>query len=171
MGLFPAIGDLAYHKLIPLFLSMTRHIASNDITAVTRIYNYYIRETTVSFEEEEIGLETLKSRIRQIKEAGLPWLVVEDEGQLVGYAYATPWKERSAYRFSVEVLVYVAHTLCGKGWGTKLYQALFTELQKRNIHLAIGGITLPNDASVALHEKFGMEKVAHFTEVGFKFGE
>jgi phosphinothricin acetyltransferase len=95
--------------------------------------------------------------------------VAEHHGNIKGYAYATKWKERSAYRYSVEISVYVDRERQGQGWGTKLYQALFTQLQKLDIHLAIGGITLPNDASIALHEKFGMIKVAHFQEIGFKF--
>ncbi len=150
---------------------MIRPVHPKDIPFITHIYNYYIRETTVTFEEEEITPDDIQSRIKKIESAGLPWLVAEVENEIVGYAYATKWKERSAYRHSVEISVYVDHNHQGKGYGTKLYQALFTELHKLNIHLAIGGITLPNDASIALHEKFGMEKVAHFKEIGFKFGQ
>jgi L-amino acid N-acyltransferase YncA len=82
---------------------------------------------------------------------------------------ATKWRERFAYRFSVEVTVYLAPTFTGNGVGSQLYDALFSVLKSRSIHSVIGGITLPNLASVALHEKFGLEKVAHFKEVGFKF--
>lgn len=150
---------------------MIRPVQPEDSPTLSDIYNYYIRESAVTFEEEEISPEEIEHRIQQVISAGLPWLVAELEGKVTGYAYAKPWKERSAYRFSVEVSVYVDHELHGQGWGTKLYQALFTELQKRDIHLALGGITLPNAASIALHEKLGMEKVAHFNEIGFKFGE
>jgi phosphinothricin acetyltransferase len=148
---------------------MIRPVQPKDIPEITNIYNYYIRKTTVTFEEEEVKGEDITSRINKVESSGLPWLVAEQKGLIVGYAYANKWKERSAYRHSVEISVYVDHNRQGNGWGTKLYQALFTELQKKNIHLAIGGITLPNDASIALHEKFGMEKVAHFKEIGFKF--
>lgn len=150
---------------------MIRPIQPKDIPDITRIYNYYIRETTVTFEEEEITPDDIQTRISKVESTGLPWLVAEVEKEIMGYAYATKWKERSAYRHSVEISVYVDYQKQGQGWGTKLYQALFTELQKKNIHLAIGGITLPNDASIALHEKFGMTKVAHFKEIGFKFGQ
>ncbi|WP_428234710.1 arsinothricin resistance N-acetyltransferase ArsN1 family B [Gracilimonas sp.] len=150
---------------------MIRPVQPKDIPYINNIYNYYIRATTVTFEEEEVSAEDITTRINKIESAELPWLVAEHEGLIVGYAYATKWKERSAYRHSVEISVYVDHNRQGNGWGTKLYQALFTELQKKDIHLAIGGITLPNDASIALHEKFGMEKVAHFKEIGFKFGQ
>lgn len=150
---------------------MIRPVQPTDVPALTDIYNYYIRETTATFEEEEIVSDNMQSRIQKVESSGLPWLVAEELDEIVGYAYATKWKERSAYRHSVEISVYVDNHKHGNGWGTKLYQALFTELQKRNIHVAIGGITLPNDASIALHEKFGMVKVAHFKEIGFKFGQ
>ena len=150
---------------------MIRPVQPKDVPALTDMYNYYIRETTVTFEEEEIAPDNMQSRIQKVEAANLPWLVAEEQDEIVGYAYATKWKERSAYRHSVEISIYVDHNNHGNGWGTKLYQALFTELQKKNIHVAIGGITLPNDASIALHEKFGMEKVAHFKEIGFKFGQ
>jgi phosphinothricin acetyltransferase len=100
----------------------------------------------------------------------LPWLVAEDDKEIVGYAYATRWHDRSAYRYTVEVSAYLANTACSKGWGTQLYTALFEVLRRLDIHVVIAGIALPNQASVALHEKFGMEKVANFSEVGFKFG-
>ncbi|WP_421774789.1 arsinothricin resistance N-acetyltransferase ArsN1 family B [Gracilimonas sp.] len=150
---------------------MIRPVKPEDASALLDIYNYYVRETTVTFEEEEITPDDIQSRILKVESAGLPWLVAETENEIVGYSYATKWKERSAYRYSVEISVYVDHNQQGNGWGTKLYQALFTELQRKNIHVAIGGITLPNKASIALHEKFGMKKVAHFKEIGFKFGQ
>ena len=148
---------------------MIRPVKFSDLASILNIYNYYIRETTVTFEETEISTEELAGRIRKVESVGLPWLVAEDKDEITGYAYANRWKERSAYRHSVEISVYVDHKKLGQGWGTNLYQGLFTELQKLNIHLAIGGITLPNDASIALHEKFGMNKVAHFQE-GFGGG-
>jgi phosphinothricin acetyltransferase len=105
-----------------------------------------------------------------VRAASLPWLVAEMAGRTVGYALARPWKERSGYRFSVEVAVYVVPELAGRGVGTLLYSRLFEELAGRGVHAVIGGIALPNEASVALHEKFGMRKVAHFEQVGYKFG-
>src|SRR4029450_10891594 len=100
-----------------------------------------------------------------------PCLVAESGAGVVGYAYATKWKARSAYRFSVETTVYLAAGLGRRGLGSRLYEELFRVLKEKGVHAAIGGIALPNDASVALHEKFGMRKVAHFEQVGFKFGK
>ena len=101
----------------------------------------------------------------------MPWLVAVIDEAVVGYAYATKWKERSAYRFSVESTIYLANGTEGKGVGSVLYQALFNKLKLKGINNVIGGIALPNPASVGLHEKMGMEKVAHFSKVGFKFDE
>jgi L-amino acid N-acyltransferase YncA len=95
----------------------------------------------------------------------------EDVGVVIGYAYAGKWNVRSAYRHTVETTVYLSNSTLSKGWGTRLYQALFDTLRDKSIHTIVGGITLPNPASIALHEKFGMKKVAHFSEVGYKFGK
>ncbi len=100
-----------------------------------------------------------------------PWFVIEEQGVLVGFTYAAPWKSRAAYEFSCETTVYIAKNCSGKGLGRKLYQRLIDELRESPIHLLVAGIALPNDASVALHEKLGFRKVAHFNEVGFKFGK
>lgn len=149
---------------------MIRNAASKDATSIAEIYNHYISDTVVTFETEIISSEDILNRISKVQSDELPWLIAEDaSGKLIGYAYATKWRERFAYRFSVEVTVYLAPTFIGNGVGSQLYEALFSELKSRSIHSVIGGITLPNPASVALHEKFGLEKVAHFKEVGFKF--
>jgi len=97
--------------------------------------------------------------------------VVEEDGLVCGYAYATQWNKRAAYRKTAEVSVYLSHLATGKGLGSRLYEALFTQLREKQLHIVIGGVTLPNPASIALHEKFGMKKVAHFEQVGYKFGQ
>ena len=151
---------------------MIRTIQKNDINTITDIYNYYIASTTVTFEEDIITATTMQSRVAKVNEASLPWLVAEDDaGVIVGYAYATKWRERFAYRFSVEVTVYLSPEHEKKGHGTLLYNALFSQLKNLSVHSVIGGITLPNPASIALHEKFGMKQVAHFREVGLKFNK
>ena len=141
-----------------------------DAAAIAEIYNHYIEHTVVTFEETLVSAADFVARIEVVHATGFPWLVAEEAGRVLGYAYATKWKERSAYRFSAEVTVYLAPTATGRGLGTRLYTELFPMLDARGLHALMGGITLPNEASVALHEKFGMRKVAHFEEVGFKFG-
>lgn len=141
-----------------------------DAAELARIYNHYIQETVVTFEEEPITTDEMRRRVDAVHAASLPWLVGEEGGQVLGYAYATGWKARAAYRHTVEVSVYLAPDQGGRGLGTQLYGRLLPELQARGIHVVIGGIALPNPASVALHEKFGLRKAASFPEVGFKFG-
>jgi L-amino acid N-acyltransferase YncA len=150
---------------------MVRTAGTNDAEAIATIYNHYVMSTVVTFEEEPVSVADMARRMEDVFGSALPWLVAEDEnGRITGYAYATKWKVRAAYRYSVETTVYLGDSLGGKGVGTQLYTELFRRLKEQGIHAAIGGIALPNAASVALHEKFGMRKVAHFEEVGFKFG-
>lgn len=141
----------------------------SDCDAITRIYNYYIRETTITFEEQEIDATEVAARLSEIREIGLPWLVSEDSEGLTGYAYASKWKGRCAYRYSVESTIYLAPGKTGNGIGARLYGALLDQLRSKSIHSVISGIALPNAASIKLHERLGFEKVAHFKEVGFKF--
>jgi phosphinothricin acetyltransferase len=109
---------------------------------------------------------------RRIEDIGarFPWLVWEDGGTVVGYAYASAWKSRSAYRFAVESTIYLTTSRHRSGIGTKLYGALLAELKSRGFHTAVGGIALPNPASIALHEKLGFTKIGQFVEVGRKLG-
>lgn len=150
---------------------MIRDIAEKDYEQIARIYNYYIRETVVTFEETAISASGVAERVVRLVAAGFDWLIAEDETGVTGYAYSSSWKARAAYRHTAEVSVYLDHTKTGAGIGTALYQALFARLREKGFHLAIGGITLPNAASVRLHEKLGLTKVAHFKEVGYKFDQ
>jgi phosphinothricin acetyltransferase len=140
-----------------------------DAAAIAAVYNHYVERSTVTFEEKPVSDEAMARRIEDGRSESLPWLVAEEAGRIVGYASSRKWKGRSAYRFSAEITVYVAPGHARRGIGSSLYSRLIPLLQARGIHAAIGGIALPNEASVALHEKFGMRKVAHFSEVGFKF--
>jgi L-amino acid N-acyltransferase YncA len=148
---------------------MIRAATGSDADAVARIYNHYIGNTIVTFEEEPISSADIVSRLAEVTAASLPWIVVEQDGQVLGYASASKWKGRCAYRFSVETTIYLDPAVTGKGLGTRLYERLLSMLRQGPTHVVIGGIALPNAASVALHEKLGFTKVAHFREVGFKF--
>jgi phosphinothricin acetyltransferase len=141
-----------------------------DAEAIAAIYNHYITGTVVTFEEEPILPAEMARRMDEVTSTSLPWLVAELPDKIAGYAYASKWKGRCAYRYSMEISVYLAQDRVGLGLGSRLYGELLPLLRERGVHVVIGGIALPNAASVALHEKFGMSKVAHFSEVGFKFG-
>lgn len=148
---------------------MIRPATAQDAAAVAAIYNHYVATTTISFEEQPVTAADMAGRIAGVT-AALPWLVFEQDGIVMGYAYATPWRARSAYRFSVESSVYVSPDHPRMGIGSRLYRDLLEELRARGLHMVIGGIAQPNEASVALHEAMGFEKVAHFKQVGMKFG-
>jgi phosphinothricin acetyltransferase len=148
---------------------MLRPATTADAAAIAAIYNHYVLNTIVTFEEEAVTTPGMTSRIADTIAAELPWLVWVESGSVLGYAYASKWKSRCAYRYSVESTVYLDKDATGRGLGTQLYTALLTALQPRGIHGIVGGIALPNKASVALHEKLGFEKIGQFKEVGWKF--
>ncbi|MBD3270439.1 GNAT family N-acetyltransferase [Candidatus Peregrinibacteria bacterium] len=149
---------------------MIRYAEKRDAEDICNIYNYYVVNTTITFEEQVVSIEEMRDRISEILER-LPYLVFEEDGKVIGYAYATKWKARSAYKYSVETTVYLHKDRSGFGIGTKLYQSLLEELKFKGLHRAIGGVALPNKASVSLHEKLGFKKVAEFGEVGNKFNK
>lgn len=150
---------------------MIRQATAADAESIAAIYNHYILNTVVTFEEDAVTPSDMEARIHQVNVFNLPWIVAEEKGHVIGYAYATKWHDRLAYRFTVEVTVYLSPKFEARGWGTKLFEGLFAQLRTRTIHAAIGVIALPNPASIALHEKFGMKKVGHFHEVGYKFDQ
>jgi L-amino acid N-acyltransferase YncA len=140
-----------------------------DAAAIAAIYNHFIETTTITFEEQAVEAEEMADRIDKVG-AALPWYVFERDGAVIAYAYATPWRARSAYRFSVESTVYVSPGFPRQGIGSQLYKALIDDLRARGMQVVLGGIAQPNVASVRLHESLGFEKVAHFKRVGRKFG-
>ncbi len=146
-----------------------RPATTADAPAIAAIYNHYISTTSITFEETPVTAPMMAERIAALQAEGLPWLVVLADDRVVGYTYASKWRVRHAYRFSAESTVYLEPGQSGRGLGAALYGALLAALRSAGYHLVIGGIALPNEASVALHEKLGFEKVAQFKEVGFKF--
>lgn len=148
---------------------MIRPVKTDDSEAIAGIYNHYIANSIVTFEEQAVSTEDMSQRIAESSSEGLPWLVAEDSNRITGFAYASKWKGRCAYRHSVESTVYLDPSAMRVGFGSLLYERLLADLKHLDIHVVIGGIALPNLASIALHEKFGFTKVAHFNEVGFKF--
>jgi L-amino acid N-acyltransferase YncA len=146
-----------------------RKAVAADASAICLIYNHYVENTVITFEEAPVTASDMAARIDEISSASLPWLVEERNGLIMGYAYASKWKVRAAYRYSVETTIYLAPSIVRMGIGTSLYKELLRQLKERGTHAVIGGIALPNAASVALHERLGYRKVAEFAEVGFKF--
>ncbi|HEY0942071.1 MAG TPA: arsinothricin resistance N-acetyltransferase ArsN1 family B [Steroidobacter sp.] len=146
-----------------------RPVTLDDAEQIAEIYNYYVLTSTITFEEEPVAPAEMTQRISEIQATPLPWLVATRDHRVTGFAYAHKWKARAAYRYSTEVTVYVRTGLGNSGTGSRLYARLFAALKAVGAHAVIGGVALPNEASLRLHQKFGFEKVAHFKEVGFKF--
>jgi L-amino acid N-acyltransferase YncA len=140
-----------------------------DAAACAEIYRPHVEEGVVSFEEEAPDVEAMTARIERAA-ASHAWFVAEREGRVVGYAYATAFNERPAYRWSANVSVYVAEGERGRGTGRALYAVLFECLRERGFHMAVAGITLPNEASVGLHEHLGFAPVGVNREIGWKRG-
>jgi L-amino acid N-acyltransferase YncA len=141
-----------------------------DAAACAAIYAPYVEATPISFEERPPTAVEMAARMGRTV-ATHPWLVAEDRGEVVGYAYGCPLRERQAYRWTAEVTVYVARGRHRDGIGSALYEALFERLREQRLHVAFAGITLPNAASVALHERLGFARVGLTPRIGWKLGD
>jgi len=148
---------------------MVREAHNSDAQTIAEIYNHYIIHTAITFETETISPKEIVSRMEKYKQVG-PYLVYEEDGEVIGYTYVSRFRERKAYENTIESTIYLKSGLGGRGIGSKLYLEMLDRVSTK-YHVIIGGIALPNDASVKLHEKCGFKKVAHFSEVGRKFGQ
>jgi phosphinothricin acetyltransferase len=146
-----------------------RTVTPDDLEAVNDIYNHYVRTSHVMFDLECMTLEHRRAWLKEHEPNRHPVLVATRDERIVGYASAGRFRARPGYDTTVETIVYVEHAASGTGVGTSLYGALFDMLAGRNLHRAVAGIALPNDASIALHLRTGFRQVAHFTEQGRKF--
>ncbi|HEX7290191.1 MAG TPA: arsinothricin resistance N-acetyltransferase ArsN1 family B [Conexibacter sp.] len=142
---------------------------ARDAAACAAIYAPYVRDGVVSFEEAVPTADQLAARIAKIA-ATHPWLVCERDGQVVGFSYGAPHRERAAYRWAADVSVYVDSAWQRRGVGRTLYAALLARLRAQRLHVACAGITLPNAASVGLHESLGFELVGIYRGIGWKAG-
>lgn len=149
---------------------MIRDVELRDAGAIAEIYNYYIRETIITFETEEINIQEMENRIKKTLDSGYPFIVYEEDNEVSGYAYVGKWRERAAYKETLETSIYMDINKKGKGAGRKLYKRLIELSEETGFHVLIGVVSYPNLASQRLHESIGFEKVGCFKEVGKKFG-
>lgn len=146
-----------------------RRAVPGDAAAVASIYAPYVSASAVSFETEAPDAAAIRERIEAAGDL-YPWLAAEKDGELLGYAYAGSFRARAAYRYAVETSVYLAPAAQGQGIGRTLYGALIRTLEAQGFVQAIGAITLPNAASVGLHEALGFEPAGIYRQVGYKMG-
>ncbi len=149
--------------------AMIRDAIPEDSRSIAAIYNHYIEHTVITFEVDPVSADAMRARVGKVQVAGFPWLVWESDDAVLGYAYASQFRERAAYRHSAEATIYLAPDATGEGIGSALYRALIERLRAAGTHLVVGGIALPNDASVGLHESLGFTRVGAFSEIGRKF--
>lgn len=150
---------------------MIRGVEIRDAADIAAIYNYYIRETIITFETEEIDTAEMENRIKKILEAGYPFIVHEENNKITDYAYVGKFRERSAYSESLETSIYLDINEKGRGIGRKLYKRLIELSQEAGVHVLIGVVSYPNLASQRLHESVGFEKAGVIKEAGKKFGK
>jgi L-amino acid N-acyltransferase YncA len=148
---------------------MIRKVEARDARAINDIYAYYITETTITFETEPLPPGEMLHRIETFAAHG-PYFVYEEDGRVLGYCYAHQWKPRAAYAHSFEITIYLAHDALHRGIGTQLLNHLIADCRQRGIHALIACITEGNEASIAIHEKFGFRQASCYREVGYKFG-
>jgi phosphinothricin acetyltransferase len=146
-----------------------RMATAADAAAVRAIYAPVVLTSAITFEYDVPTAEEVAARVRTVTERW-PWLVLERDGDVVGYAYATTWRARAAYQWAVETTVYVRDDRHRRGVGRALYRSLLACLRLQGFRLAIGGITLPNPASVALHEAMGFRPAGVHRACGYKLG-
>jgi L-amino acid N-acyltransferase YncA len=152
---------------------MTAHIRlalHEDAEQIAAIYAPFCTDTAVSFENVAPTATEMAERIRKITER-LPWLVLDDDGRIAGYVYASPHRERAAYRWAVDVAAYVSPDYRRRGVGSALYAALFRVLAIQGYFKTYAGVTLPNPASERLHESIGFQRIGEYRGVGYKFGK
>jgi L-amino acid N-acyltransferase YncA len=149
---------------------MIRQATTEDAEAILKIYAPYCNNTVISFESAAPSVEQMQTRIAESNSKHI-WLVDEETDGIHAYAYAGPHREREAYRWSVDTSVYVDSSKHHAGLGTRLYTRLVVELHERGFYNAYAGITLPNQASVSLHEKLGFKKIGIYHNVGYKMGK
>lgn len=149
---------------------LIRTVEIKDVPMILDIYSYYVANTTITFEITPPGIEEMKRRVAETVKT-FDWIIYELNEKVVGYAYYTKFKERKAYDYSCETTVYVHKDFVGNGIGSALYGQLITRLENTSKAVAIGGIALPNDASIRLHEKLGFRNVGILKNIGRKFNK
>lgn len=146
-----------------------RPARQEDAASLLAIYAPVVEHTAISWELVPPSVEEFGQRISKTLTAGFPYWVAEADGVVVGYAYAGPFRDRPAYRFTCESTVYIAESCRGQGLGRMLYEKLFESLRDKGFVAVIAGVALPNEASLGLHKSMGFREVGTYSDIGYKF--
>lgn len=149
---------------------MIRPFEPSDLNPMREIYNYYAENTLLTFDDTALSEADFAAKLDNVI-TKYPCLIYEKEGKVLGFAYATEWKSNPAYRFTASTTIYFHPESLDKGSGTKLYRKLIAELKARDMHSLVAGILMPNEKSTRMHEKLGFNKVAHLSQIGYKFNK
>lgn len=150
---------------------MIRTALVRDAKRITEIYNHYVTHTAITFETETVSTTYMAEHIDSTIKSGYPFYVYERAGIVIGYIYLGPWHKRHAYDTTAELSVYVDHRNIGQGIGKAMISHLLDTTDRNRFHSIIACVTLPNESSVTIHEKFGFNQISHFREVGHKFNQ
>lgn len=156
----------------PDFSFELREATARDIPDMLEIYNHYVKNSTVTFDEEPLTLREMRHKFADAEKLGYPWLVaVSPGGQVLGYAYVLPWKPKAAYRYTVENSIYLGAAATGRGIGKALMKELLPRAKAAGVKEVVAVIADRGaEASLRLHERFGFKQIGHMGKVGFKFG-
>lgn len=163
-----------HDEFLCTFASMAKHteiriVTPQDAAQIAAIYNEYVLHTDISFETEPLSADEMRGRIESIS-ANFPYYVYEEDGRVLGYCYAHPWKERAAYSHTLETTIYLSIDAQGHGIGRALMNHLIEACRRAGFHALVACITGGNERSIALHRRLGFHQVSHFPQVGRKFG-
>lgn len=150
---------------------MIRPAQLQDAGNIAEIYNYYIKNTVITFEEELVSRSDMEERMQKVWKKKLPFIVVEDNCTIIGFAYLGTWRERSAFDITAETSIYLHKDHLGNGLGSKLYKELIARSLETDLHSLVSAISLPNDISRAIHQKLGFKPIGNFERTGLKFGK
>lgn len=150
---------------------MIRKALVTDANRITEIYNHYVTHTAITFETQTVSTTYMVEHIDSTIKSDYPFYVYEHAGKVVGYIYLSPWHKRHAYDTTAELSVYVDHCNVGQGIGKAMISYLLDVADRNRFHSIIACVALPNESSIAIHEKFGFKQISHFREVGHKFNQ
>ena len=152
-------------------MNMIRNVKMSDAKDITEIYNYYIENTVITFQTDLLSVEETEKKIEELLLKGFPYIVYEENNEVIGYAYAGVWRDRKAYEITLETSIYLDQSKIKKGIGRQLYKELIERSRQIGVHSLIGVVSVPNEGSKKLHLEFGFELLGTFKEVGQKFNK